>query len=303
MARNSNSFAVVAGCLVLALLLWGYVTLTRVYEADLTIPLVVQAPANQALLSSVPTTVSARIRGSGLQIINLMFFSRSSACTLNLSNMPLTNSMYFVTSNDIIRNISTPQSIRTLSVNPSELQLATGDVVVKRVPVQLRTNITFRSGFEFSGGLQANPSTVEVRGSEKIVNSITSWPTNRLGMSDIHEPISTEINLSDTLQTLVYTQPNVVRVNIDAQQTADVVINDVPVFIAGAEQGAYVCQPKFVRLTVRGGIDRLSSLLPENFRAEVTTIPASGLAKPTITAPELVRVVGIEPAIIQVKRR
>lgn len=303
MARNGNSFTVVIGCVVLALLLWGYVTLTRTYESDVTIPLFVQAPPNQALLSSVPTTISARIRGSGLQIINLIFFSRSSRCTLNLSTLPMENSLYSVKSNDIIRNISTSQSIRTLSVNPSELHLATGDLVVKRVPVRLKTNLSFRNGFELAGILRTEPFIIEVRGSENIVQSITSWPTQRLGISDIHENIITDLRLSDSLQTLVYTQPSTVRVGIDVQQTADIVVADIPVVYNGTEQGMYECSPSYIQVTVRGGIDRLTNLLPENFRAEIQSYPASGYARPTISTPDFVRVVGAVPSIIRVKKK
>jgi hypothetical protein len=71
MAARRRNVGILAYCIVLAALLWGYVTLTRTYEDYIAVPFAVQTPRSAALLSTVPDRVTIRVRGTGWQLLNM----------------------------------------------------------------------------------------------------------------------------------------------------------------------------------------------------------------------------------------
>lgn len=306
MARRRNSIGVLVSCVLLAVLMWGYVSLTRVYEDYVDVPLTVTAPPNQALLSTVPPTLTFRVRGTGWQILNLRMYPQI-ACAIDLAKQqPSQQSVYELEKSDLIRAITTSQPFQTLDVVPSTLVLNTGDQVMKRVDVSLRHSTTCRPGFVVIGEPTVEPRSADVRGSEAVVRSIDRWPTQRLLQTDLHYGVTTLVSMSDSLASLLNVTPQQVRVHTNVQQVADRVIVDVPVEIPSI-QGARstMIVPSMISVIVRGGVDDLSTLTAQRLRAVIseTTIPMSGYVRPTITVPPNMTLLGTIPSVIRYVER
>ena len=95
MAARRFSFLTLGGALAVGVGLWTYVSLTRAYEDDLIVPLTVVSSPNQALLSTVPPTLTVRVRATGLQLLNFRYFSQAAVCTLDLRRLrPISESQY-----------------------------------------------------------------------------------------------------------------------------------------------------------------------------------------------------------------
>ncbi len=305
MARRRFSIVTFLAATALACGLWSYVALMRSYEDDLVIPLVVIAPPNQAMLSTVPATVSVRVRASGLQLINARYFTTSSACTLDLRKMRTSDgTTYVLEGSDLMRNIVSTLPLRTIAVTPNALTLATGDLFSKRVPLRVRTNIACRHGFVTAGAPLADVQDVEVRGTKRIVESITEWHTQRISLEDVHDPVVVDVQMSDSLMTLVNVVPSSTRVRINVQQEADKVIADVPVKVPTSRYGtSLIASPTLLRVTIRGGVEDVSSITRNNIEAEITEHAPSGRARPRIHLVGLARVVSLEPAFVHVVTR
>ena len=115
MAQRRFSISTLLIAIFGAVALWTYVSLTRTYEDDLDVPLVVISPPNQAMLSTVPSTVRIRIRATGLQILNALYFTKSVACTLDLASMQSDQpSTYIAEISDLLSGVTTtiPMRIR-----------------------------------------------------------------------------------------------------------------------------------------------------------------------------------------------
>ena len=184
MARRRYNIGILIGCLILSAALWGYVTLTRTTEDDVEIPLIVEAPANQALLSTVPRTITVRVRGSGLQILNMKYLNKTSDCRIDLSRLRSTSgSLYEIERDDLVRSTTLPGALSIVSFTPTALLLTTGDLFTKEVPVELVSNITCRDGFEIIGAPVMDPTIVEVRGTRSIcgVHHIVANPKGLAG--------------------------------------------------------------------------------------------------------------------------
>lgn len=305
MAARRFSFLTLGGALLAAVGLWGYVSLTRSYEDDIVVPFVVVSPPNQALLSTVPATLSVRVRASGLQLLNLKYFTKAAACTLDLQRLRATGpSTYKAESPDLLRGLVSAIPVRTISVVPSEINLATGDLAVKRVPLRVQHNISCRQGFLLASEPQSMMQEVEVRGTKRIVERIQEWSTQRLSLEDVHESAGLDVPVSDTLMSLVNVVPSVVRVQLNVQQSADLVVMDVPVTLATSQGSEYMdVHPSRIRVVVRGGVDDVALITAKDLHAEITERPQSGFVRPRVLAPNNVRVISTDPPFVRVTAR
>lgn len=302
MARRRLNISILIGCLLLSGVLWGYVTLTRVAEDDVEVALIVQAPPNQALLSAVPRTITVRVRGSGLQILNMKYLNRSSACRIDLNRIkPSGTSMYDIERDELVRSTTLTGSLSIVSVTPSALLLTTGDLFRKQVPVHIISNIACRNGFEIVGVAQAEPSTVEVRGTRSIVEGIERWSTQKVSLDDVHEPIELQVPMSDSLMSVLNVVPSTITIRVDVQQTAELVLRDVPVGLA-SDDPSLRTEPSMISVTVQGGARVLASLTPQQISAMVTG-SAPGPSRPAVLTPDGIRVIGTDPAFVRVIRR
>lgn len=300
MARRKQQFGILIGCILLASVLWGYVTLTRIYENDVEIPLIVDPPPNQALLSTIPDSITIRIRGTGLQIINLQYLSKRTACRIDLAKLrPRSQSVYNVDGDDIVRSIPMPSSVRVVSVRPTEITMSTGDMTSKRVPVELRTNIATRDGFIMVKPPRPDPDYVMVRGSKTVIDKIERWPTVKLSLADLYEAVEAEVPMSDSLMTVLNVVPSTVKVRLDVQQTATVEIENVLVETSSASDLVHTLYPAKVKIIVKSGVDIASNLTPDAFSVKIPN-HAKGMVRPIITSPVGVTVIGVEPRFVHV---
>lgn len=305
MASRRFSFVNYVLALALATGLWTYVSLSRNYEYEVSVPLVVIPPPNQALLSTVPFAIQVRVRATGLQLLNLLYVSRNISCTLDLGKARATeNAHYVFDSPDILRNVVSGGHIRSLAASPATISFATGDLASKTVPLYVPTNISCRAGFIVASEPKSSHQLVEIRGTRAIVEGIEHWRTQRIELEDLHAPQVLDVPLSDSLANLVNVVPSTVRVRIDVQQQADVVIADVPVVIATSNQPkSMVVRPTRIRVVLRGGVDDLASITARDLRAEIVRIPSSGVVRPVVTVSSKVRVVATYPRHVRVVTR
>lgn len=291
--------------MLLAAFTWGYVSLARTYEDDFLIPLVVVPPANQALLSTVPSSIIVRARGTGISLLNLKLFNRSAAATLDLNKLRASSEgVYQITREDLIRSINTSRQINTVGVSPGSMTLATGDLAVRTVPVILRRSLATRESFRVIGSPQVTPATVEVRGSKVIVDKIVEWPTQSLRLADLHTSFESDVPVSDSLMTLVNVVPAFVKVRGTVQQVTDIALADVPVVVVDAGSMLNIdVRPKYVRVVIRGGVEDLANMTSNDVRVEVSPLTGDAYVRPRVIASDRVTVMGTIPAFIRVVDR
>lgn len=301
MAKRRFSIRTLLIAVLAAVGLWTYVSLTRTYEDDLDVPFVVMSPPNQAMLSTVPAAVRIRVRATGLQILNALYFTKSVACTLDLAAMnPDQASTYIAESDDLLRGVTTTLPLRVIAVEPDRLTLTTGDLAVKRVPLRIRYALACRPGFLQTSEPTSDVIDVEVRGSRDVVERLTEWSTERILLEDVYTSRVVDVPLSDSLQSLINVQPSRVRVQFSVQQAADRTIPDVPVTFGVAIDTLLTISPRQVSVVIRGGVDDIATITARDLRAEINELSPSGIVRPRVTAPSSVRVISTAPGFVRV---
>ncbi|MEY3385499.1 MAG: hypothetical protein RIR53_310 [Bacteroidota bacterium] len=303
-ARRSNVTTLIVS-VALAIGLWAYVTLTRTYEADIDVTISVLPPAGQTIISNVPARVTAHVRSSGLAIANLLLYNRPKTCTLALAEQAIDDPSAFRIGNAaIVSQVATNLGVRVLSVSPNDITLRTGTPELKSVPLVVSHGIVCRPGFVMTSEPRADRAGVTLRGIKDVLAPLTKWSTKKIILDDVHESITVDVPLSDSLRSMVDVIPKSVRVHFSVQQVADVAIDDVDVTLAkGLADMGYEVRPSRLRVTLRGGVHDLSELTSLDLRCEISSISAGGSVVPTVTCPRGMRVISTSPRTVRLVRR
>lgn len=303
-ARRSNALTL-AIALLMACALWTYVTLTRTYEDDVRVPIVVAPPAGQTIISSVPSEMMVRVRTSGLRLANFQLFKRPDTCMLSLEQQSAADpSVFSVTNTALLRELSASLGVRVMSVSPTDVAVRTGTPVMKSVPLNVRHTISCRQGFVMTSSPVADRASVALKGISEVITPLKQWSTKRIMLDDVHESMSIDVPVSDSLPSMVDVSPHSVRVHITVQQVAEARVHDVPVVLSKRLiEAGYEARPHRISVTLRGGVEDLSTTTVSDVRAEVTEYRPYGVCIPRVIAPPAMRVIATNPRTVQLVRR
>ncbi|OGU10889.1 MAG: hypothetical protein A2X61_16825 [Ignavibacteria bacterium GWB2_35_12] len=253
------------GSLFFAFALWVYTALSSEYKTFIDVPLKILLPKNVALETALPEKISVKVKGSGWDIFYLNFFSTSANCTVNLSDKEMSEGYYQITRNDIIKGVESFSNVEPTDVLPEILEITTGLIERKKVPVRVKIKVNPRDGFIQVTGFDSYPDSIIITGNSRIVRKIDYWETTQSQFSDVFQMQSVSVALKDTLKNIITLSQNFVTVKFNVEQLAELVVNDVDIDIRGAENlpKNHLLTPNRVNVTIRGGVEQLSEFDPD----------------------------------------
>lgn len=253
------------GSLFFAFALWVYTSLNTEYKTFIEVPLKILLPKNVALETALPEKISVKVKGTGWDIFYLNFFSTSANCTVNLSDREMSEGYYQITRNDIIKGVESFTKVEPIDVLPEILEINTGLIERKKVPVMVKIKVNPRDGYIQVAGFTAYPDSVIITGNSRVVRKIEYWETEQSQFSDVFQVQSVPVALNDTLKNIITLSQNTVNVKIKVEQTAELVIYDVGIDIRGTDNlpKGHLLSLKKINITIRGGVEQLSEFNPD----------------------------------------
>ncbi|MBK9248196.1 MAG: hypothetical protein IPM69_08825 [Ignavibacteria bacterium] len=296
-------------CVLLAIALWGYVSLKAPTTIFISFPLVVQPQDERAVLNELPKSIAVKIRTSGWQIINLQYFGANPQCIVDLSKLPeLPNSEYKITKNDLLQNLLPPLSLeKIVELSPESFTIQTGSIARKTIPIHPSVEVTPRVGFSLIGALVVEPDSVHLRGTPALIRAIEHWQTQNRKLTDITKPFRIEIPLVDSLKNHIVFSPQTVVISGDIQQTSEMTFYDIPVEISSLpNRTEHTIRPLKISITVRGGTEQLSQLDARLLRATIDynkiLQDSSGIIFPVISMPPSLTLLATIPPYLRHKK-
>lgn len=331
--------------IVMAVCLWLYVNLTRDYTTTIDVRVNVVLPEGRALEEEPQQTLRTRLKGRGWQLLNA-YLSAVPAFNVYVSpkmlnvmqaqqtqqiaparnaitaiHSPLhklgTTASAAVVGDTVLlkydramllQSLQLPQSVTPVDIVPDSLILNIGSLGTKKVPILPRLNVRPRNGFIVTRVIGITPDSVELRAGKKVLRNIMQWFTQPIDQHDVYEPFIVQIPLSDTLEDNIKRSKNTASIGVDVQQYADMVVQDVPVRVQSMTgSGEIIIATCFVSVSVRGGINDLAKLAPDDIRAvvryeDMVRMP-QGRIRPRIDLPMNVSLMAVEPQFVSFTRR
>jgi YbbR domain-containing protein len=286
-----------------ALLLWGYVHLSANYEVDMDLPLEITSPQGLAVATELPEKVHARFSGLGWRLM-LMNVGTTSRFKLNLAERDtkeLANGKFFITKEDLAASSTLPSDVRLVKIVPDSISVQFSQEITKRIPVELRLDVTPASGYTLVGDPLIAPVQVTIKGSNIILDSLRALPTKILSVHNVRETFTKTLELSDTLKDEITSRSsNFITIRITVEAVAEQVFKDIPVSIEAVPPDRDVLlNPASISITLRGGVNQLAKLDPATIHAKVIydalRFDSLSSIKPLIESPKGTEVLVVEP--------
>ncbi len=300
----ARRIGILSAAIFFALLLWSYVHLSSTYEVDMDIPLEIISPTGYAVATELPERIHARFSGIGWRLM-LMNFTRNSGFKLDLTERDtkdLTIGKFFITKEDLAASSTIASDVKLVKIMPDSLGVQFSREMTKRIPVDLRLDITPANGYAIVGDPLIAPVQITVKGSSVLLDSLRAFPTKILKAHNVRESFTKTLELSDTLKDEITSRSvTTITVHIGIQAIAERTFKDIPISVEALPLNRdLLLNPGSLSVTLRGGVDQLAKLDPMTVHAKVIYDALrfdslSGI-KPVIEAPKGIEVLSTEPA-------
>ena len=196
----------------------------------------------EAFLRLPPTSVTAQVKGEGLQLMQLYY---------NPPRIVIDASGEVVNFRDAVMR-QLPPGVNLEQVIPGEFALSKEARITKKVPVLPRTSISWPSTHDLIQPPRVFPDSVEVSGAKTILESLTGWPTLPYEEDDLKDTLSVSIPLADSLSGLVQLERDdveftaIVEEFTEGSRELDIMVTEVP-----SNQSSVALDPPVVEVLFR----------------------------------------------------
>ena len=286
--------------LLLAAGAWIFITLSGDFYLNSSIPIAyTNLPPNLAVDYTIPRYVNVKLKGSGWKFISL-YFNPENKFVIPISKENVNSEINLRTL--ISENGWLSSDFTIVDISPSFLKIKTEEVEYAEKPVTLDLVLQYEEGFGLASKVKITPDRVRIKGSKQLTDKIRSIKSQRFELTGLKEKTTVEINLDlvDGLEIF----PGKVTAEIDVQKIADKEIEGVRLVVIENPQGKeVVLVPEEVTVVVRGGIDRIGALKPEEVKALLNyrelVNDSTGTALPNIVLPDNITFIDVKPPRIK----
>ncbi|MBK7265006.1 MAG: hypothetical protein IPI12_01435 [Ignavibacteriales bacterium] len=286
--------------LLLAMGAWIFITLSGDFYITSKIPVVYSnLPPNLIVDHSLPREIEVKLKGQGWKFISFHFNS-DKKFTIPVSKDSINSGVYLA--NLLDENSWLSSDFGIIDIQPPYLSIKTEKVEITQRNVVPELALQFEQGFGLADKIKVLPASVRVRGSAKIVSEIRQIKTVKTTLNGLKEKMVFEVNLEGIKGVEIY--PQKVTLEIDVQKIADREIEGVKITVLDKPEGReVVLVPDEVTVVIRGGIERIGLIKPDEVKALLNynemIRDSSGTTVPNIVLPDNVSFVDVKPARIR----
>ncbi|AYL96962.1 CdaR family protein [Mucilaginibacter celer] len=301
-ATERRRLSVFFTCLALAVVAWIFTTLSDPIPYTIReVLLFKNAPQKRAFHSLQPDTVNVTIRGTGWQMLFSKMNGDSKPLTVDLRT--LENRNYVVLSSQLKQIDAGKEGIsQVIAIDPDTLYFDFSNRLVKKVPVQLLSGVSYQKQFAVSGNITIKPAYITVSGPVERLKEITSWKTDSLKLSGINETVNARVNLQPSSEGNLNIYPKSVQVIIPVDEFTEKTL-EIPVKLINNNYTDVKVFPQKIKVTFTTSLSRYPDMNEDLFEAIAdldlwrykgySTLPVK-----LIRIPPFCKVVKIEPANI-----
>lgn len=289
--------------LVLAVLLWIYISLNEIFISTIDVPLSVVPTKGRSIEQLLSNSIIVEIEGSGWSLFNYIYLNNSKRCLVNLNNVTREDSLFTIASLDFQKGLEGINKIRPRRFFPNRLVVTTGKIEKKKVDISPDIHLKTKKGFVLVGNIYADPSSVVISGNKKSLEHINNWKTKYTEFYGVNSSFNHIVDLSDSLTSIIQIHPNKTKVYGEIQQYGEITFYDIELKIVGGQLPSnHTINPTNFSVTLMGGIEQLNKISAKDI--EITMDydkilnDTIGILVPTLKIPPFVKIMSISPKVI-----
>ncbi len=242
LASFSSDRLTLSFCIALALILWLLVKLSEEFITTREVTIEYLLPENRSFVETPPASLVTTVKGTGWSLMSNYLNQQKTLIKFNLPEKPS-----FTINGSILKN-KIEQELTNLDIqdiNYDFILLSMDGLDQKRVPVQLKSDLSFAPQHQLKDSILIQPDSVDIAGPPTLLDSLQSWPTEILKIRELKNSFNT---------TLPLVQPQNLELKLNPKEVT-----------AAAEVEQNTQKDLFIPVQVLNGPDSLN-IFPQNIR-------------------------------------
>lgn len=256
---------------------------------------VIDIPEGYTVSEIEPEMITLRIRGDGWKLMSFelggenKFFISAKGDSSRLITDPLAH---------IDNNPWLSAGINIIDVYPKSVKIYIEPIVWKKIQIVPQLNLDYKPGFGLASKIVLEPDSVLVSGPKSKMKKLNSYKTKPIEIKKLDQLTTVEAEL----ENVKWFEPEIksTMVKLDVQR---IVENNYPEIVVNVinkpSNVEVVLIPNTINCTIRGGINILGKINPEDITAIVDYKDILNdtleFIKPRVTLPEDVELIAIRP--------
>src|ERR1039457_2804045 len=252
--------------LIFSTVLWISISLSNEYYTSINVNLkVIDMPYGYTTASKLPTNIVIKLKGRGWKLAaeslgteSDFFISAkydSGKINLNLYN-PLSENRWLA--NDV----------EVININPDTLSFRVERIVSKKLKILSQVYLSFKLGYGLAEPVYIYPESTIVYGPWSFIGNLTSVPVEYVSYIKSDVKIQEKVSLVP-MQGVSY-EDNSAVLFLNIQKIINMDFNDLPIKIYDIPVDRdIVILPNKISVGVRGGIEFLGKITPDQFKVSV----------------------------------
>ncbi|MFD1630816.1 YbbR-like domain-containing protein [Pseudopedobacter beijingensis] len=256
-------------CILLAFGAWVFYSLSMKYDYSVkTIATFKSLPQNKAFYPLQSDTVVLTVEGTGWQLLFNKLGNSISEIKVDLSSLERRN---FVSIKEQLGPINEQffSNQKVIKAQPDTLFFDFAARKVKRVPIRLVSDLTYKKQFGQSKEILLKPSHVTVTGPGDMLKKIDHWDTDTFTARSIERSVYSNVSLKKSIDANVSVFPNNVELRINVEEFTEKEL-EIPIKVVNNTKGYGVkLVPSSVKVYTMSSLSDYNSISDETITATV----------------------------------
>lgn len=281
---------------IFAVILWGSISLSDIFYTNVDVKLTLtNFPPGYTTGSDLPEKINLRVKGQGWRLVSINVgpetdFRVSVGADSGKHSLSLYN---YLESNRWLLS-----DVEIISIYPDSIRFFVERIISKKLPVVSGLELEYKPGYGLASPIIFRPDSVVVNGPLSLLRAMNEIQTAKRKLSALDSRTQIEVNLPR--KNGFNYNINSIGVTLDVQRIVDRQFENISVEVIDLPQRKdVVLLPNQIGFNVRGGIEILGRLRPEDFRAYIKyqnlVQDTTGSVAPILELPENVTLQYLKP--------
>jgi hypothetical protein len=281
---------------IFAAILWGSISLSDIYYANVDVKLkLTNFPKGYTTGSQLPDKIKLRVKGQGWRLVSINVGPETEfrVSVDGDSGRHIINLYDYLESNRWLLS-----DVEIINIYPDSLRFYVERIISKKLPVISGLKLEFKPGYGLASDIIFKPDSVVVKGPISLLKTMKEIKTADKSLSLLDSRKETEVNLIG-MNGFEYST-NLIEVILDIQRIVDKQFENITVEVIDIpSRKEVVLLPNKIGFNVRGGIEILGKLKPDQFKAYVSYFDlvkdTTGSVPPILEMPKNVTLQFLKP--------
>jgi hypothetical protein len=281
---------------IFAVILWGSISLSDIFYTNVDVKLTLtNFPPGYTTGSVVPEKINLRVKGQGWRLVSINVGPETDfRVPVGADSGRHSLSLY----NYLESNRWLLSDVEIINIYPDSIRFFVERIISKRIPVVSGLGLEYKPGYGLASEIIFNPDSVVVKGPLSLLKNMNEIKTVERTLSALDSRTQTEASLP-RMNGFNY-NTNSIEIVLDIQRIVDKQFEDISVDVIDIpSRKEVVLLPNKIGFNVRGGIEILGKLKPDQFRAYIRyqslVQDTTGSVTPVLEMPENVTLQYLKP--------